>query len=117
MSWDVFISHATEDKAEVASPLAEALQAKGFSVWYDEYTLVLGDNLRRSIEHGLAQSRMALLLDFIELMAMAAGRALAEAAQTLRPRSGTANCETVPRRSSPQVILVRILSRPTMQHE
>jgi len=33
MSWDVFISHASEDKAEVARPLAEVLIGMGFSVW------------------------------------------------------------------------------------
>ena len=28
MLWDVFISHASEDKAEVARPLAEALRVR-----------------------------------------------------------------------------------------
>lgn len=56
MSWDLFISHASEDKAEVARPLADLLQARGYKVWYDEYTLTVGDNLRRSIEQGLAGS-------------------------------------------------------------
>jgi hypothetical protein len=28
-SWDVFISHAREDKAAVAKPLAEALRRSG----------------------------------------------------------------------------------------
>ena len=31
--WDVFISHASEDKSEIARPLAEALRAKGLRVW------------------------------------------------------------------------------------
>lgn len=62
MTWDLFISHASEDKAEVARPLADKLQAKGFKVWYDEYTLSLGDNLRRSIEQGLAQSQFAVVV-------------------------------------------------------
>jgi hypothetical protein len=62
MSWDVFISHASEDKAAVAKPLADMLQAKGLRVWYDEYTLSLGDNLRRSIEQGLAASRYGIVV-------------------------------------------------------
>lgn len=62
MSWDVFISHASEDKVAVAKPLADMLQAKGLKVWYDEYTLSLGDNLRRSIEHGLAGSRYGIVV-------------------------------------------------------
>ena len=62
MSWDVFISHASEDKAAIAKPLADMLQAKGLKVWYDEYTLSLGDNLRRSIEQGLAESRYGIVV-------------------------------------------------------
>jgi hypothetical protein len=62
MTWDLFISHASEDKAEVARPLADMLQAKGYKVWYDEYSLTLGDNLRQSIEKGLAQSRFAVIV-------------------------------------------------------
>lgn len=37
--YDVFISHASEDKEEVARPLAEALRKNGLSVWYDEFEL------------------------------------------------------------------------------
>ncbi len=63
MSWDFFISHAYgEDKADVARPLADMLRAKGYEVWYDEYTLTVGDNLRSSIEQGLAQSRYAVVV-------------------------------------------------------
>ena len=36
--WDVFVSHASEDKNELARPLSEALRKKGLSVWYDEYS-------------------------------------------------------------------------------
>jgi len=62
MEWDFFISHATEDKADVAKPLADMLSARGFKVWYDEYTLAMGDNLRRSIEYGLANSRFGVVI-------------------------------------------------------
>jgi hypothetical protein len=59
---DVFISHASEDKAEVARPLAEALKAKGLSIWFDEYELTLGDRLRRKIEEGLRVSRYGVTI-------------------------------------------------------
>ena|ERR1035441_962014 len=36
MDWDVFISHASEDKATVARPLAELLRKAGLKVWLDE---------------------------------------------------------------------------------
>ena len=42
MSWDLFIGHATEDKGDVARPLADRLKAWGYKVWYDEYTLTVG---------------------------------------------------------------------------
>lgn len=67
--WDVFISHASEDKDSIARPLAEALTRCGVSVWYDEFTLTLGDSLRRSIDQGLSQSRFGLVIvspDFLE---------------------------------------------------
>jgi len=62
MDWDVFISHAWEDKEDIAGPLAEALRRKGLRVWYDEFTLTLGDSLRRSIDRGLAQSRYGVVI-------------------------------------------------------
>ncbi len=59
---DVFISHASEDKAEIARPLAEALTKRGLTVWFDEYELTLGDRLRRKIEEGLRVSRYGVTI-------------------------------------------------------
>lgn len=50
----IFISHATEDKDEIARPLAEALREQGYEVWYDEYSLRLGDSLSKEIDRGLS---------------------------------------------------------------
>lgn len=41
---------------------AEALQGKGLEVWYDEFTLRIGDSLRRKIDAGLARSRVGLVV-------------------------------------------------------
>jgi len=60
--WDVFISHASEDKDAIATPLAEALRAKGLRVWYDDFSLKLGDSLRQSIDRGLARSRFGVVI-------------------------------------------------------
>lgn len=60
--WDVFISHASEDKDAIAAPLAEALRAKGLRVWYDDFSLKLGDSLRQSIDRGLARSRFGVVI-------------------------------------------------------
>ena len=59
--WDVFISHASEDK-EFVHPFAEALQKAGLRVWYDKFTLKLGDSLRESINRGLARSRYGIVV-------------------------------------------------------
>ena len=59
---DVFIAHASEDKDDVARPLAEALMAAGLSVWYDDFSLKLGDSLRRSIDRGVAGSHFGVVI-------------------------------------------------------
>lgn len=61
-NWDVFISHATEDKEAIARPLADALAGEGLKVWYDEFSLKLGDSLRESIDRGLARSRYGIVI-------------------------------------------------------
>jgi hypothetical protein len=62
MYYDVFISHASEDKAHVARPLAHNLQRLGLRVWLDEFELTLGDSLRRSIDRGLRESRYGVVI-------------------------------------------------------
>lgn len=60
--WDVFISHASEDKDAIATPLARVLQEKGLRVWYDDFSLRLGDSLRESIDRGLARSQYGVVI-------------------------------------------------------
>lgn len=59
---DVFISHASENKDEIARPLTEALVAAGFTVWFDEYEIRIGDSLRAKIDDGLAFSRFGIVI-------------------------------------------------------
>ncbi len=59
---DVFISHASEDKDEIVRSLANALVSQGLSVWYDEFSLRIGDSLRQTIDRGLATSRVGLVV-------------------------------------------------------
>ena len=62
VKYDVFVSHASEDKEDFVKPLVVALQAAGYKVWYDEFTLKVGDSLRRSIDAGLANSRYGIVV-------------------------------------------------------
>ncbi|WP_420645879.1 DUF1883 domain-containing protein [Candidatus Leptofilum sp.] len=60
--YDVFISHATEDKDEIVRPLANALLEVGLRIWYDEFELRIGDSLRRKIDAGLSKSRFGIVV-------------------------------------------------------
>lgn len=61
-TYDVFISHASEDKDAIVRALAIALASEGLKVWYDEFTLRIGDSLRQKIDRGLATSRVGLVV-------------------------------------------------------
>jgi hypothetical protein len=60
--WDVFISHASEDKPDVVVPLVDALKSAGLRVWLDRQELRVGDRLRAKIEEGLANSRCGIVV-------------------------------------------------------
>lgn len=60
--WDVFISHATEDKEEIARPLAKNLTNAGLRVWFDEFTLKVGQSISESINYGLANSAYGIVI-------------------------------------------------------
>jgi len=59
---NIFICHASEDKEDVARPLAERLRRAGYQVWYDEFALKLGDSLRRSIDRGLIEADYGIVI-------------------------------------------------------
>ena len=60
--YDVFLSHASEDKDDVARPLALRLQEQGLRVWYDEFELRIGDNLVAKLNAGINASRFGILV-------------------------------------------------------
>src|SRR5260221_8687396 len=60
--WDVFISHASEDKHDFVRPLVAALAQLGVDIWFDEFELQIGDSISRSIDLGLAKSNYGLVI-------------------------------------------------------
>lgn len=60
--YDVFISHASEDKENIAKPLAISLAKRGLKVWYDEFTLNVGDSLITEINNGLKDSLFGIII-------------------------------------------------------
>jgi hypothetical protein len=59
--WDIFICYASEDK-EFARELATALKGKDLRVWFDEFTVKVGDPLQDSIGGGLAKSEYGVVI-------------------------------------------------------
>jgi hypothetical protein len=59
---DVFICHASEDKNDFVRPLAEGLRARHVEVWYDEFSLKVGDSLRQAIDRGLINSQFGIVV-------------------------------------------------------
>lgn len=57
-----FISHDSKDKELIAQPLAFGLSSRLCPVWYDEYSLKVGDSLRESIEKGIKEARKCILI-------------------------------------------------------
>lgn len=62
MQHDVFICHASEDKDELVRPLARALRDANLDVWYDEFSLQVGDSLSEAIDRGLAGARFGIVI-------------------------------------------------------
>jgi hypothetical protein len=60
LDFDVFLVYASEDKADVARPLAAELQQRGLRVWFDESELRIGDNLQHRIDDGLRRAKAAV---------------------------------------------------------
>ena len=57
-----FISYDGRDKDEVARPLAHELTRILGRVWFDEFSLRVGDSLRESIERGLRECSRCILV-------------------------------------------------------
>lgn len=57
-----FISHDSRDKDVIAKKIATKLQSMLCPVWYDEFSLNIGDNLRESIEKGLKECKKCILV-------------------------------------------------------
>lgn len=59
---DVFLCHAWEDRQQAAKELHDLLEARGIRVWFSEKDIGLGEPFMRSIDKGLANSRVGIVL-------------------------------------------------------
>lgn len=60
--FDVFISHASEDKSDFVDGLYHELDSRGIKVWYDAMSIKWGDSLRSKIDEGLRKSRFGIVI-------------------------------------------------------
>jgi hypothetical protein len=59
---DVFLCHAWDDRQTTARELNDLLEARGVRVWFSEKDIGLGEPFMRSIDKGLANSRVGIVL-------------------------------------------------------
>jgi TIR domain len=59
-SWDVFISHSTQD-VEIVTQVADDLEDVGLSVWLDRSTIGPGERIREKINLGIKNSTVVLI--------------------------------------------------------
>lgn len=60
--YDVFISHASEDKSPFVEDLVKALQNRDVKVWYDSLSIAWGDSLKSQIDNGLKRSTFGIVV-------------------------------------------------------
>lgn len=60
--YDVFISHATKDKASYVNKLANVIKETGLSVFYDTDCIAWGDNIPSKVEDGLVNCKRAVVV-------------------------------------------------------
>lgn len=60
-SYDVFISHSSEDKA-IAEKIAQHLISKHLEVWYDDWQVLVGHDIVDKVYDGIRNSRFLLVL-------------------------------------------------------
>lgn len=57
-----FLSHDSRDKDLIAKPIVHGLTKLACPIWYDEYSLQIGDSLRESIEKGIKETNKCILV-------------------------------------------------------
>lgn len=60
--YDVFISHAFEDKESFADEFVQELRNLGIRVWYDTDQMRWGDSMRAKIDEGLTKSKFGIAI-------------------------------------------------------
>ena len=60
--FDVFVSHAWEDKSSFTDEFVDELRKLNISVWYDTSEIKWGDSMRAKIDDGLKKSKFGIVV-------------------------------------------------------
>lgn len=60
--YDVFMSHAWEDKEDFVDEFVEELRSLGVKVWYDRTQIKWADSMRHRIDEGLKKSKYGIVV-------------------------------------------------------
>lgn len=60
--FDVFISHANEDKEDFVKPLVSKLTDEKISLFYDDLSIAWGKNIRKSLDEGIVRSKFCIVV-------------------------------------------------------
>jgi hypothetical protein len=60
--FDVYISHANEDKSTIVTPLVDMMKKHGVRYWLDEEQIAWGQSLTKRINLGIVSSRFMLAI-------------------------------------------------------
>jgi hypothetical protein len=58
--YDVFVSHAWEDKESFVDEFVKSMEELGIKVWYDKAKMKWGDSMRANIDDGLRKSKFGI---------------------------------------------------------
>lgn len=62
LDYDVFICHASEDKANIVRPIAKSFADAGIKCWLDENEIKWGDDIMKKINYGLGHSQFVMIV-------------------------------------------------------
>ena len=62
VQYDVFVSHAWEDKESFADEFVKELNKLNLRVWYDTSQIKWGDSMRAKIDEGLKKSKFGVVV-------------------------------------------------------
>jgi len=62
VKYDVFISHAVEDKLSIADELNQTLKKLGLNVWYSGDELLMGDSILNAVNGAITSSMFGIVI-------------------------------------------------------